>query len=106
MLRSLGLLDVLHEYDCGGSPRVVSVAPGVSSLFAISIPGPSLRPSLFTNTPFPEVSGHKLRGFQEKRRHVDALIGLKFAAYLAEVKLAVAGTPAVHHVDQLRPVDR
>ena len=25
-LRSVGLLDVLHEYDCGGSPRVVSGA--------------------------------------------------------------------------------
>ncbi len=23
-VRSVGLLDVLHEYDCGGSPRVVS----------------------------------------------------------------------------------
>ncbi len=26
VLRSVGLLDVLREYDCGGSPRVVSVA--------------------------------------------------------------------------------
>ena len=26
VFRSVGLLDVLHEYDCGGSPRVVSVA--------------------------------------------------------------------------------
>ena len=26
VFRSIGLLDVLHEYDSGGSPRVVSVA--------------------------------------------------------------------------------
>ena len=41
-LRSVGLLDVLHEYDCGGSPRVVSVA----SLARTAFCGASLRPAM------------------------------------------------------------
>ena len=41
-LRSVDLLDVLHEYDCGGSPRVVSVA----SLARTAFCGASLRPAM------------------------------------------------------------
>ena len=40
VLRSVGLLDGLHEYDCGGSPRVVSVA---------SLAGTALSPPRYEN---------------------------------------------------------
>ena len=44
--------------------------------------------------------------FQQKCRHVDALVGLVSAPGLAEVELAIAGAPVVHLTDEAISVDR